>query len=40
VDRRPCMRPADWHHLLADADQGATQSARISGVSERHCPCH
>jgi len=40
VDRRPCMRPADWHHLLADADQGATQSVRISGVSERHCPCH
>jgi hypothetical protein len=40
VDRRPRMRPADWHHLLADSDQGATQSARISGVSERHNLCH
>lgn len=25
VDRRPCMRPADWHHLLVGAGRDSTQ---------------
>ena len=39
VDRRPCMRPADWHHLLADTDQETTQWPCINQSKERHLPC-
>ena len=40
VDRRPCMRRADWHHILADADQATKQSSRVLEGAERHYPCH
>lgn len=40
VDRRPCMRRADWHHILADTDQVTKQSSRVLEVAERHNLCH
>jgi hypothetical protein len=40
VDRRPCMRRADWHHILADVDRATKQSSRILEGAERQNPCH